>query len=309
MKKHGKLLRSLVIFALVLTFCFGLSACKKNDPTTPSGDPTTEHIVKDGVSDYVIIFSQNTNKGGSYAYAINAELGVLPGNKTLPFKSDAETEGAKEILLGDTNRQLSKDLKADLEANTAADSIVWGFAYRDGKFAFYFNCQEAFDRGIKEFKSKFIKDDAFTVSTDTWVRSEVTQADIQAEIKAEEDRLKAEEIAKREEVAKKRAETWPARLAAAKEKNGLFTLTQFDNTSDKYEYSWASKSEYSWSGTPQDITTTAYADPPTTLKTSHPRVMVNSDMIAKIKAIVFSKELDDDMQKLDRKSTRLNSSH
>jgi hypothetical protein len=206
-----KALSKMLLLALVLVLTCSLAvSCKKDPPPDddkdddPTNTPTEVYLTKDGASDYKIVYSTADNKGGSYAYALNQCIGF-----TLSTSDDAAEQVAKEILLGDTSRQLSSDLKADALSKYAQDSHVWAFAYRDGKFAFYFNTSVAFDKGIKKFEELFMKDGNFVALDDTWQTFEITKAAYDAEVKAEEDRLKAEaeakkkaELVEREAVAK-----------------------------------------------------------------------------------------------------------
>jgi hypothetical protein len=261
-------LKIILVVVLLICVCLAFISCKKTPPTDDPGEdtPSIVYIAKNGESEYNIIFDKDDAKGGTYAYALNQALLA-----SIPTSDDSAAEAAKEILLGDTGRQLSKDLKADAESKYASDSHIWGFAYKNEQFAFYFNSSVAFDKGLAMLKSAFITDGVFSVAENTWQTHEITKAAYDAEVKAEEERLEAEAAAKKKEELAKRE-------AAAKAELAKFTGTQFGVTAD-----W--KTKYSM---PTDV----YPDPLTSITEKHPRVMLTSDEIPKIKALLKNPEYE-----------------
>ena len=78
--------------------------------------------------------------------------------------TDREPQVAPEILVGDTSRTLSEELKSAALDGKPEDSWVWAFAYKDGKLAIYANCQSAFDMALQALRDEYIKDGVFSVS-------------------------------------------------------------------------------------------------------------------------------------------------
>ncbi|MBR2432195.1 MAG: DUF4962 domain-containing protein, partial [Clostridia bacterium] len=221
-------------------------------------------LAKDGVSEYVIVYPKENNKGGALAYSLNQAIGAK-----LTAVADDTAEIKNEILLGDTSRALSKDLKAHVHDGTLEDSLVWGFAYRDGQFAFYFSSQTAFEKGLTEFKEKFIKDGSFTVKSDTWYKNELTLADYNEELRKEEEAKKEAAEALKKAELKKREEA--AIEALKKFKDEDFGVTE----------NW--KTTYS-------MPTNVYNSPASKITEAHPRLFLTKDTVPKIKALLEDSE-------------------
>ena len=268
MKKN--VFKVLLSLFLVLSTVVTLAACRKgNEPENT--EPTMEYLIKDGIGDYIIIYGASNTVGGRHAYSLNGELAKVTGHQ-LTFKMDTEAEIKTEILLGDTNRQLSKDLKASVEDGARSDSHLWGFAYRDGQFAFYYNSTFAFERGLEEFKALFLKDGALVVSSDTWKKAELTLADYNQWLAEEEAKLKAEEEAKKNAELDKRLEAVLKAISEAE-----YTNADFGATDD-----W--KTKYSM---PTNI-----FEPSASITEEHPRVMLTKDDIPKIRALLEDPEYE-----------------
>ena len=170
--------------------CVLLAACGIDgvpvEETTEEYYPLMELIGESG-GDYVVVHNKsNANRGYAYDFmwAIKNET-----KHDLKVVRDQDTpESAAELLIGPTNRQLSLDLQAELEAKYPADSSYWGFAYRDGQFAFYYNTETAFHKGILHMKDLLLKDGTFYAPAEEWVTAEFSAAEsaaIEAEKAAE----------------------------------------------------------------------------------------------------------------------------
>ena len=254
-------------------------SCDADVPLTdePSDDPVEVHIIEKGVNtDYIIIFSST---GGSFAYSFKEFIISETTAKAIEMITD-ENEYDYEILIGDTSRQLSQDLKAYCAAKYASDSHVWGFAYRDGKFAFYFNTQTAFNKGLVQLEELFIDKRAFTVMSNVWESGEYTAAQEAADKKAEEDRLKAEEE------AKKQAE-YAERATAAKKENSKFIDSEFGVTDNwRQDYSMPTGKDSPYNAPEADITA------------SHPRIYFTEENLPAMKAMLDDPEYENMVAKL-----------
>ena len=121
------------------------------------------------------------------------KLGTL-----IRYSIDTRAEDDFEILFGNTNRALSKELVDLCKTSTANDELVWGYMFRDGKLAFAANSDEAFTRGTKEFKELFFPEDGvFTVPSDLMKLSVLSRAEYDEEVRIENERLEAEKEAER----------------------------------------------------------------------------------------------------------------
>lgn len=135
MKKTIKLL--CVLMALCLMLPMALVSCKKDEPAgkpdetpAPPAEPDYLELFSDGAPKYVIVRSENAEfREGNAAIklrnAFDEKFGACPDIVT-----DKAEEGVTpsdddlEILIGNTNRQESKDVIAALEADTFAVKVV-----------------------------------------------------------------------------------------------------------------------------------------------------------------------------------------
>ena len=182
--KYESKKRSVFFLILCVCMCLMLAACNGDsgtdtDRTEAETAPLVNLVQGDGSGYRVIHNKSNSNRGFAYDFmwAIKKEA-----NTTLEVLRDEDTEEiTTELLVGQTNRQLSLDMQKEAESKFAADSHVWGFAYRDGKFAFYYNTEVAFHRGILELKELYLQNGALAVPENTWVMKEFTAAALAAD--------------------------------------------------------------------------------------------------------------------------------
>ena len=123
--------------AVCLMMPMALLSCQKDEntdkpisQTPPPAEPDYLELFSDGAPKYVIVRSETAEfREGNAAIklrnAFDEKFGASPDIVT-----DQETEGAApsedapEILIGNTNRQESKDVIAALEADTFAVKVV-----------------------------------------------------------------------------------------------------------------------------------------------------------------------------------------
>jgi len=263
----------IIILILCVCMCLALAACNGDsgtdaEQTDAETAPLTYLVQGDGSGYRVIHNKANSNRGFAYDFmwAIKNEA-----KTTLEVLRDEDTEEiTTELLVGPTNRQLSLDMQKEAESRFAADSHVWGFAYRDGKFAFFYNTEEAFRRGILEVKEKYLQNGALAVPEDTWVMTELTAAALAAEIEAKElEKLKKEQ----EELEQSLVQ----RLEIVKKAMAEATFTDADFGA---EGDWAKK---------YAMPTNKF-EPAAQITQAHPRVFVTKDIIPKINALLEKEE-------------------
>ncbi len=263
------------IFFMLLSvlMCLTLAACRGDSGTdTEQTDaetaPLTYLVQGDGSGYRVIHNKANFNRGFAhdFMWAIKSEAGT-----TLEVLRDEDTEeSTTELLIGPTNRQLSLDLQKDAESKSLADSHIWGFAYRNGQFAFYYNTELAFRRGILQLKEQYLKDGALCVPEDLWVTEEYTAAALAAEEAAKEmERLRKEQEALEKSMAD--------RLTAVKKAMAEATFTDADFGADG---DWAKK---------YAMPTNVF-EPSAKITQAHPRVFVTKDIVPKINALLENEE-------------------
>ena len=263
----GIIFRLMMIFAVLAVVFFSFIGCDQ-DVDPPSEPPSNEeqsptgvvYMIRNGVSDFRIIFAKGDSNGGGNAARLNQQISAIAGVQ-LSVAADTRQEGKNELLLGDTTRKLSQDLKAALAEEAAHGDHVWGFAFRDGQFAFYYNDQIAFEKGLEELKMSFLKDGALSALDNTWKTSRLTEEKYKEEL-WEAKRLQHD-----------------ARLEKVKTDiaNATYNDASFGATED-----WQTR--YSM---PTDVYTNDKA-----LKNEHPRLYLNKSTVAKLKTTLEDKEYE-----------------
>lgn len=159
----------------------------------------TVYIVKDGATSYKIVYAAEDAVSQPAAVELRAIIVMsYMDSGEIGYSNDTAAETDFEILFGKTNRQLSVDLAAKIDEKDTGKNLVWGYAERDGKVAFYANCDEARERGVDEFFGILMANDGeISVPKGTWVINEVTEAELEqekADAEAEAERLHQEKI-------------------------------------------------------------------------------------------------------------------
>ncbi len=204
-KNYAVLSCAFILLLLVLALAFVSALGKSGDGTR--ADKSVKPMSEETVTlipgeNYIIIFSSDTNQ-------IDAEIAtqlrtvLRKSGQTPNVKSDIlQDEGDFEILIGNTDRELSAQLKAACEAKVKNDSLVWGFAFKDGKFAYAAATDEAFNRGKNEVFERFVTEDShFVVPSDLWLIVSLSREAYEEELeKAEQERLEAEAAARLERI-------------------------------------------------------------------------------------------------------------
>lgn len=155
------------------------------------------YIVKDGATAYKVIYAANDEVSRPGATELRATIVLSYIDGDMAYSDDSAAEVALEILFGRTNRQLSVDLTAAIDARDTGKNLLWGYAERDGKIAFYANNAEAFKRGWAEFKALIFVDDEIRINAGLWSIGEVTEAQLEqekADAEAEAERIHQEKI-------------------------------------------------------------------------------------------------------------------
>ena len=250
--KSTVLKKLLITLALLVCVALALTSCGKDD------DKVVDVTVgESGSFGYTVVYGQASNLGSRWATgAVRNFIYQKFGVDVKPVK-DTEAEAANELLVGDTSRALSQELKAAAMEGRTNEDDVWAFGYRDGKLAIYANSQSAFDRAMAMLEGQYMKDGKLVVSSDLWSLNVYTKAEKDAAAKAEEETYYA------------------ARLAELKEENAKFTQAQFG-------------------GEPKSMGTSPYAAPeayPTAGE--HPRVFLTKSDIPTIKALLEKPEMRD----------------
>ncbi len=178
-----------VLFSLAISF-FGLQrsqnslSYKQSAASVKTVSDETTTLVPGG--NYIIIFSSDTNSADA-DLAMDMRTVFEKAGQRLDVKNDtAQKETDFEFLIGNTNRALSAELKAACQAQVNNDSFVWGFAFKDGKFAYAAATDEAFKIGMDEVLERFFSEESgFVVPTDLWLIVTMTREEYAAKLEAE----------------------------------------------------------------------------------------------------------------------------
>ena len=245
----GRKIIRIALSAILLTvafFALGIGASAEID----------ELLIADrSGSDYVIIRGTDSSDAAT-AYALSEKIYVVTRSDVFDYATTRK-ESEKEILLGRTNRQLSLDLIAEIEAKYPSDSYAWGFAVRGEQLAIYANSAIALDFCLEELYSEYLKDGRFAVPSDLFDIKGMTAEEYE-EYLAELERIEAEE---REKRRRERLEFLKGAISS-----------EFKNSDfGEYVSNMTEVSGVTYDPTP------IYPE-----IGEHPRVLVNAEMIASI---------------------------
>lgn len=252
-----KILNAVFLFSavLLLTVCIcsfterkaTLSFSNMGDTCTLLSDDV-EYIVKDGVSNYKIIYSSDAFVADQvHSSELGKRIKNLYGLNLRAYPDSVTAETQYEILIGDTNRALSSELMSVINS-IKGDGLAWAYAFRDGKLAFAASSPEAFDYA-KGHIFDFMLDDGFAVKSDLFVTGTLSFAEYEAWVE-EMEMLERQE-----------------RLDELRNKIASFDDSLFGQRTPM----------------PTDI----YKKPETyPIKGEHPRLMLTNDIIPDIKALL-----------------------
>ena len=157
--KFRKLLSIAMLLALLIPM---VSACRN----TFSPEAVELIVAADKTTEYVIVYPQGATSAEVKAYKdFSAKLREVTWI-FFEMKTDAEppVEGAKEILLGETNRAASAELFTKMGENQI------GFLVKDEQIAIGASYKDGFAAAADEFVSRYAKDHTVKVMSDLCVR-------------------------------------------------------------------------------------------------------------------------------------------
>jgi len=250
-----------------------LASCDETVPQDPDAETTTAASDQDSLltlitpelgGDFLIVYEVEDSYASTIAASIKRSFQYDYGIGTLKSRPATLVGADREILIGNTGRALSDELMTAIREKAGdGDSLVWGYAYRDGKLAYAANSSEALERGFTEFASRFIRESAVVVDENLWDICVLSREEYNLELKAEADRLAAEEAAAKQ-----------ARIDEVKAKLNEFDFAKFGKAT-------------------ADITKLSgkkYSAPRQTMKSEHPRVALTADMLPAIRAAMENPE-------------------
>ena len=248
-----KIITVVLCFATLLTlvaFAPNAESAKTSEVTTQikmGGEAEEISFAELFDDESVIVFSASESGAQKIAYQLQNNYLYKIGFDGDTVK-DTKAEAAVEIQIGSADRPLINALRAEAEKRENA-VYSWGYAYSDGKFAFYYNSKTTFDWIVDEFYERFIADGKFTVYEGLFEVYTKTQAEIDRE---NEERAEAER--------QKLLDELRAEIDGFADE--LFGEAELMPT-DSYDYP------------PYDLTTA-----------EHPRLLVNANTLPAIKALL-----------------------
>ena len=146
-------------------------------------------VVKDGASDFQVVYAaaDGTAQDSATADELIVLFRAMGATRVRSIPDSIAEEKEHEILLGETVRQLSKDLMADVKAADPEAVHVWIVAEKDGKVAVVANCDKAYVRAKAELLA-FATEDGFAIPVGYYSFNYMTQAEIDAETEANMDK-------------------------------------------------------------------------------------------------------------------------
>lgn len=163
MKRLKQLLCICLLIALSIPL---LSSCSDADVQTPETKVEELILAADGKSDYVLVYPSDATSADMKLYNEFASKLREVSWYYFPMKSDAEpaAEGAKEILLGRTNRPQSLEAYGRLEDDQVGVFVI------DGQVAILSTFKEGFEYAADEFIKRCVQENTVKVTSDLAVR-------------------------------------------------------------------------------------------------------------------------------------------
>ncbi len=160
-----KTMQKLLCMTLLLTLLILLvAACTGNEDKAP--DAVELIVAAEKASEYVLVYPQNATSAEIKEYKdFSSKLREVTW-VFFEMKTDAEppAEGAKEILLGQTNRPASAELYTKMGENQI------GFLVKDEQIAIGASYKDGFSTAADEFLSRYAKDNAVKVMSNLSLR-------------------------------------------------------------------------------------------------------------------------------------------
>ena len=175
----------ILVMVLIALFAeHSISSCDgENSFTVQLLAEEREYIVKDGKSDYTIVFSASdafqvdTDLAKDLSMQIRHNYGA-----TVRYRPDSSTqESAYEILIGETDREISLKIAAEVASLTEDKNLVYIIAESNGKLACVANSVEAYAKAKEEMLALLGKD-SFSVTKGLYITFTMTRAEYDKEI-------------------------------------------------------------------------------------------------------------------------------
>ncbi|MBQ7325026.1 MAG: family 43 glycosylhydrolase [Clostridia bacterium] len=166
-----KRFRTTLCFSLVLTLLLSLLvSCDTKQDDPKNEPPATSDLIlaEDGKSEYVLVYPADATKEDLRLYNSFSEKLREVTWYFFPMQPDSEPakEGAKEILLGKTNRP------ASIQAYDKLGENQFGLFAIDGQIAILGNFKDGFEYAADEFIKRFGDDKILNVPSDLSVRNQ-----------------------------------------------------------------------------------------------------------------------------------------
>ena len=239
----------------------------------PGDDAPTVTVISGGESDYVIIYSGTVSGAYGKAYDLNEFFYSKCSKADLEQKKDTTTETNKEIILGTTDRKLSKDLAAAAYAAAGTeDAYVWGVACKDGQVALYNRGGTYAVEKMYEMLEALIVDNNLVLKDGLMLFDFKTFAEYDKEKQEEADKEAAE---KAEERIKKALELYNSHKGSDEFKTQL--VFERGEVVDRIVHEDGAEL----------MSTTAFEYPSFTPSNGeHPRILLTSDMLPRLREVL-----------------------
>ncbi len=144
-----------LIFIFISVFLLVLTSCKSNESETVT-------VFSGGESEYSIVISESASvEIKELADGLASLSGASP-----EILTDASSEKAFEILIGDTKRNVIPSLITELKEAASTQRFNYLIAERDGKLVILADRDEGYAYALDYIKETFISGDAFAIPKD-----------------------------------------------------------------------------------------------------------------------------------------------
>ncbi|MBR2465309.1 MAG: InlB B-repeat-containing protein [Clostridia bacterium] len=148
-------------------------------------------IIGDSAPEYRLVYSSDSSFADQVLSSELSNIFSEGGYRVRSIPDSAGKATEYEILIGKTNRALSKELLSVIEFTDDGSQLIWAYAFKNGHLAYLANSDTAFEYGKNDFLSLISKDGTLSVPENLYVIKTKAISEYEEELK-EQERLERE---------------------------------------------------------------------------------------------------------------------
>lgn len=185
---------TLLTLVFLLSGCFLISHESSGGCDTEGGNDDNEKSDvlinnKNNALGFVIVCDKSIFNSTKRASQIRSLISINT-DVTLDIVDYTDSSSEYEIIVMETPREISEELKSKVDSYGSEDDFNWGFSYNGKQFAIYADSDYAWEQCISEFKSLFFEDGKMMAKqAEMTYISSITRKDYELELKRKDTHL------------------------------------------------------------------------------------------------------------------------